>query len=240
MTKYLSRARTAWPKKTLVPSAAQEAEAISFWPAFVTGLVVSADTLQVWFPAHRALAVLQQLQQKKDSYRAGNFAAFLHWDMVPLQGYSGRKVLLPGALLGLKVATRSFSPMICHWMIGMQGSTPCQRCGQRLPCWELTIYAKLLAMTFISWGEVWCPESTLETKGPGWYSATKRAERLFTNKLNQPGDDIEEPLRTDGNTAAWQAWSTTQNQLRHANSWYFRANKRFFVPCVPKSEKKNK
>ena len=25
---------------------------------------------------------------------------------------------------------------------------------------------------------------------------------------------MKEALRTDGNTAAWQAWSTTQNQLR--------------------------
>ena len=30
---------------------------------------------------------------------------------------------------------------------------------------------------------------------------------------NRPGDDMKEALRTDGNTAAWQAWSTTQNQL---------------------------
>ena len=42
-------------------------------PAFVTGLVVSAaDILQVWFPAHWAPVVLQQLQQKEDSYRAEN------------------------------------------------------------------------------------------------------------------------------------------------------------------------
>ena len=31
-----------------------------------------ADTLQVWFPAHWAPVVLQQLQQKEDSYRAEN------------------------------------------------------------------------------------------------------------------------------------------------------------------------
>ena len=41
----------------------------------------------------------------------------------------------------------------------------------------------------------------------------KIQERLFTNKSNRPGDDMKEALRTDGNTAAWQAWSTTQNQL---------------------------
>ena len=31
-----------------------------------------ADTLQVWFPAHWAPVVLQQLQQKEDNYRAEN------------------------------------------------------------------------------------------------------------------------------------------------------------------------
>ena len=49
-------------------------------------------------------------------------------------------------------------------------------------------------------------KSQLETKGPGWYSPAEREERLFTKKSNRPGD-------TDGNTEAWQAWYTTQNQL---------------------------
>ena len=56
-------------------------------------------------------------------------------------------------------------------------------------------------------------KSQLETKGPGWYSPAEREERLFTNKSNWPGDDTKEALRTDGDPAAWQAWSTTQNQL---------------------------
>ena len=57
-------------------------------------------------------------------------------------------------------------------------------------------------------------KSQLETKGPGWYSRAEREERLFTNKSNRPGDDMKEALRTDGNMAEWQAWTTTQNQLR--------------------------
>ena len=36
------------------------------------GGICYADTLQVWFPAHWAPVVLQQLQQKEDSYRAEN------------------------------------------------------------------------------------------------------------------------------------------------------------------------
>ena len=51
-------------------------------------------------------------------------------------------------------------------------------------------------------------KSQLETKGPGWYSPAEREERLFTNKSNRPGDDIKEALRTDGNIAVWQAWTT--------------------------------
>ena len=56
-------------------------------------------------------------------------------------------------------------------------------------------------------------KSQLETKGPGWYSPAEREERLFTNKSTRPGDDMKEALRTDGDTAAWQAWSTTQNHV---------------------------
>ena len=37
----------------------------------------------------------------------------------------------------------------------------------------------------------------LETKGPGWYSLAEREERLFTNRSNQPGDDMKDELRTD-------------------------------------------
>ena len=69
-------------------------------------------------------------------------------------GVFKKKGAAPGVSLGLKSCnSRSFSPMICHWM-GMQGS-----------------------------------------------------------KSNRPGDDMKEALRTDRNTAAWQTWSTTQNQL---------------------------
>ena len=58
-------------------------------------------------------------------------------------------------------------------------------------------------------------QSQIETKGPGWYSPAEREERLFTNKPNRPGDDMKEALRTDGDTAAWQAWSITLNQIWH-------------------------
>ena len=44
-------------------------------------------------------------------------------------------------------------------------------------------------------------QSQLETRGPGWYSPAG------------PGDDTKEALRTDGNTAAWEAWYAAQNLI---------------------------
>ena len=110
--------------------------------------------------------------------------------------------------------------------------------------WVLTIYAKLLAMTFTSYmmsracGAISDPQwrllkSQLETKGPGWYSPTEREERLITNKSNRPGDDVKDALRTDGDPAAWQAWTTTQNQLWHlrqpAPPFMFRGEQEIFL-----------
>ena len=67
------------------------------------------------------------------------------------------------------------------------------------------------------WGDLDPPwrllQSQLETRGPGWYSPAELKERLFTNKSNRPGDDTKEALRTDGNTAAWQAWYAAQNLI---------------------------
>ena len=87
-------------------------------------------------------------------------------------------------------------------------------------------------------------QSQLETKGPGWYSPAELKERLFTNKSKRPGDDTKEALRTDGNTTAWQAWDTARNIIwqscQQAHHWCFRAKRRFSVPCMPKSERKNK
>ena len=37
----------------------------------------------------------------------------------------------------------------------------------------------------------------LEATGPGWYLVAEREERLFTNRSNQPGDDMKDEVRTD-------------------------------------------
>ena len=78
---------------------------------------------------------------------------FLHWDKVSLLGCSGTKEPHLGPSLGLRsCSSRSFFPMTCHWMIGMQESTPCPLCGLMCPCWEPPICAGRLAMTFITYG----------------------------------------------------------------------------------------
>ena len=176
------------------------------------GGICYADTLQVWFPAHWAPVVLQQLQQKEDSYRAenpswmdqeevpadilkqwqearanrrmqfkvGNYrdgdwvsnirmltgTIKADWIQLPVERYlAALPTLRHGVIAGVfrnkgaapwgitraeKLQLSVFPLINCHWMIGMGRSTPCQRCGLRLPCWEMTTCAKLLAMTFIS------------------------------------------------------------------------------------------
>ena len=57
---------TLKPPKQRKPSAS--GTSFSDW----IGSTCYADTLQVWFPAHWAPVVLQQLQQKEDNYRAEN------------------------------------------------------------------------------------------------------------------------------------------------------------------------
>ena len=73
----------------------------------------------------------------------GILLPFLHWDKVSLLGCLGTKGPHLGPPLGLRsCSSRSFFPMICHWMIGMQGSSPCQLCGLTCLCWVLTICAR--------------------------------------------------------------------------------------------------
>ena len=53
----------------------------------------------------------------------------------------------------------------------------------------------------------------LEATGPGWYWVEEREERLFTNRSNQPGDDMQDEVRTDDNWHAWSIWSTAWNRF---------------------------
>ena len=53
----------------------------------------------------------------------------------------------------------------------------------------------------------------LEATGPGWYSVEGREERLFTNRSNQPGDDMKDEVRTDDNWHAWRICSTAWNRF---------------------------
>ena len=53
----------------------------------------------------------------------------------------------------------------------------------------------------------------LEATGPGWYSEAEREERLFTNRSNQPGDDMKHEVRTDNDFYAWSYWRTAKARL---------------------------
>ena len=53
----------------------------------------------------------------------------------------------------------------------------------------------------------------IEATGPGWYSVAEREERLFTNRSNQPGDDMKDEVRTDDDWYAWSNWRTTKARL---------------------------
>ena len=53
----------------------------------------------------------------------------------------------------------------------------------------------------------------IEATGPGWYSVAEREERLFTNRSNQPGDDMKDEVRTDDDWYAWNHWQTVKARL---------------------------
>ena len=53
----------------------------------------------------------------------------------------------------------------------------------------------------------------LEAAGLGWYSVAEREERLFTNRSNQPGDDMKDEVRTDDDWHACRIWRTTRDRL---------------------------
>ena len=56
-------------------------------------------------------------------------------------------------------------------------------------------------------------QQLLEATGPGWYSVAEREERLFTNRSNQPGDDMKDEVRTDDDWHAWRIWSTSWDRF---------------------------
>ena len=256
------------------------------------GGICYADTLQVWFPAHWAPVVLQQLQQKEDSYRAEN-PSWMDQEEAPADILKQWQEARANRRMQFKVGNYRDGDWVSN--IRMLTGTikadwiqlPVERYLAALPTlrhgviagvfrnkgaapWGITRAEKLQLSVFLPndlslddwyagvyalptvwpeasmlgddylrkvagsgydfhllrkkydvqsmWGDLdpqWrLLKSQLETKGPGWYSPAEREERLFTNKSNRPGDDMKEALRTDGNIAVWQAWTTTQNQLR--------------------------
>ena len=148
--------------------------------------------------------------------------------------------------------------MICHWMIGMQGSTPCQRFGLRLPCWVLTIYAKLLAMTFISWGRSMMSRgcgATSTRNGDSWRASSRPKGLAGIRPLSVRSGFLQ--TSRIGLVMTWKRLCVPMETLprgrlgllrrtsfgSYANllhPWCFRAKKRFSLTCIPKSGRKNK
>ena len=249
-----------------------------------------ADTLQVWFPAHWAPVVLQQLQQKEDSYRAEN-PSWMDQEEAPVdirkqwqEARANRRMQFKAGNYrdgdwesNIRMLTSTIKvdwiqlpverylaalPTLRHGVIAgvfrQKGAAPwgITRAEKlqlsvflasdlSLEDWHAEVYALPTVWPQLSmmgadnlrkvagydfhllrkkydvrsmWGDLdpqWrLLQSQLETKGPGCYSPDELKERLFTNKSNQPGVDMKEALRTDGNTAAWQAWSAAQHLLR--------------------------
>ena len=68
-----------------------------------------------------------------------------------IAGVFRQKGAAPWDALGRRSCNSQYSsPMICLWRIGMQRCVAYQPFGLRLPCWVLTIFAKLLAVIFTS------------------------------------------------------------------------------------------
>ena len=87
-------------------------------------------------------------------------------------------------------------------------------------------------------------QSQLETRGPGWYSPAELKERLFTNKskrqvMTRKRLCVLMAILLHGRLGILLGtlFGSHANQAHH---WCFQARRRFFVPCMPKSEKKNK
>eukprot|EP00434_Breviolum_minutum_P024858 symbB.v1.2.021955.t1/scaffold1926.1/size95923/11 len=163
------------------------------------GGICHADTLQVWFPAHWAPVVLQQLQQKEDSYRAEK-PSWMDQEEAPADILKQWQEARANRRMQFKVGNYRDG----DWESNIRMLT-----GTIKADWiQLPVERKKYDVQSM-WGDLdpqWrLLKSQLETKGPGWYSPAEREERLFTNKSNRPGDDMKEALRTDGNTAAWQA-----------------------------------
>ena len=59
--------------------------------------------------------------------------------------------------------------------------------------------------------------ATSNLNGDSWRVSLKPKGQAGIRSLsekNRPGDDMKDDLRSDGDPVVWQAWRTTQNQLR--------------------------
>ena len=284
------------------------------------GGICYADTLQVWFPAHWAPVVLQQLQRKEDSYRAenpswmdqeeapadirkqwqearanrrmqfkvGNYrdgdresnirmltgTIKADWIQLPVERYlAALPTLRHGVIAGVfrnkgaapwgitraeKLQLSVFLPndlSLDDWYAGVYALPTV---WPDVPCWVLTIYAKLLAMTFTSCGRSVMSRAcgaTSTLNGDSWRTSLRPKGRAGIRSLSEKSGFLQ--TSRIGLVMTWKMHCVLMETLRrgrlgvlHRTSfgsyanllhpWCFRVNKRFSSTCIPKSGRKNK
>ena len=130
---------------------------------------VAPDDIQTQWQEARAN---RRMQFKVGDYKDSNIRMLTgtlkaDWIQLPVKRYpAALPTLKQGAATGvfkIKGASSwaitraeklqvSVFPMTCHWMSGVQGSTPCPRCGLMCLCWEPAICAGWSAMIFTTYG----------------------------------------------------------------------------------------
>ena len=83
----------------------------------------------------------------------------------------------------------------------------------------------------------------LEATGPGWYSEAEREERLFTNRSNQPGDDMNDEVRIDDDFYAWSGGLQRPDYGGYVNQplpWSFLVSMEYSLAFMPTFERKSK
>ena len=238
------------------------------------GGICYADTLQVWFPAHWAPVVLQQLQQKEDSYRAenpswmdqeeapadilkqwqearanrrmqfkvGNYrdgdwesnirmltgTIKADWIQLPVERYLAALPTLRHGVIAGVFRNKGAAPWGITRAETLQLSLFLPN-DLSLDDWYAGVYAlptvwpeasmlgadylrKVAGYDFHLLRKKYDVQSMWGDLDPQWRLWKSRRASLRPKGL--AGIHPKEALRTDGNTAAWQAWSTTQNQLR--------------------------
>ena len=197
-----------------------------------------ADTLQVWFPAHCNPSWVDQTEVPDDlrqkwheaqanrgmQFKVGTFKSSeirmltctlkADWIQLPVENYLA---MFPTLKQGVIAGVFMFLPN-----------------KQSMDDWCTAVYAlpmvwpdvsmmgmnnmrKVVGYDFHYMRKKYRVPGMWGTVRPQWHSVEEREERPFTNRSNQPGDDMKDEVRTDDNRNAWRlcrAWNRFLLRLR--------------------------